>query len=44
VETWGVQYYPVKGMMLLGSFLLLLAGISKLIKDLRTFQKMGAAA
>lgn len=44
VETWGIQYYPVKGMMLLGSFLLLLAGISKLIKDIRTFKKMGEAA
>jgi len=44
VETWGIQYYPVKGMMFLGSVLLLLSGISKLIKDLRTFKKMGAAA
>ena len=41
VETWGIQYWPVKGMMLLGSVLILLAGISKLIKDIRLFQKMG---
>lgn len=41
VETWGIQYWPVKGMMVLGSFLLLLAGISKLIKDIVLFVRLG---
>jgi TRAP-type mannitol/chloroaromatic compound transport system permease small subunit len=30
---WGVQYWPVKLMMPIGATLLLLQGISKLIKD-----------
>lgn len=41
VETWGIQHWPVKGMMLLGSILLLLAGISKFIKDIMLFIRMG---
>ncbi len=41
VETWGIQYYPVKAMMFLGAVLLLLAGISKLIKDIMLFVRMG---
>lgn len=41
VETWGIQYWPVKGMMVLGAVLLLLAGISKLAKDIVLFQRMG---
>lgn len=41
VETWGIQYWPVKGMMLLGSILILLAGISRLIKDIVLFVRMG---
>lgn len=41
VETWGIQYWPVKGMMLLGSTLLLFAGISKLIKDIVLFVRLG---
>ena len=41
VETWGIQYWPVKGVMLLGSVLILLAGISKLIKDVALFVRMG---
>ncbi len=41
VETWGIQYWPVKAMMLLGSILLLLAGISKLIKDIVLFVRLG---
>lgn len=36
-ETWQVQYYPVKGMMVFGAILLTLAGLSKLIKDIRLF-------
>ena len=41
VETWGIQYWPVKGVMLLGSTLLLLAGLSKLLKDIVIFIKLG---
>ncbi|GAA0790339.1 TRAP transporter small permease subunit [Marinobacterium sediminicola] len=44
VETWGIQYWPVKGMMLLGSVLILLAGISRLIKDIVLFVRMGREA
>lgn len=36
-ETWQVQFYPVKAMMVLGAILLTLAGISKLIKDVQLF-------
>jgi TRAP-type mannitol/chloroaromatic compound transport system permease small subunit len=38
VETWQIQYWPVKGMMLLGAILILLAGVARLIKDVRTFE------
>ncbi len=41
VETWGIQYWPVKGAMLLGAVLILLAGVSKLIKDIVLFRRMG---
>ncbi len=41
VETWGIQYWPVKAVMLLGAVLILLAGISKLIKDIALFVLMG---
>jgi TRAP-type mannitol/chloroaromatic compound transport system permease small subunit len=41
METWGIQHWPVKGVMFLGSVLLLLAGISKLIKDIMLFVRMG---
>lgn len=41
VETWGIQYWPVKGMMMLGSVLILLAGVSKLMKDISLFIQMG---
>ncbi len=41
VETWGIQYWPVKGMMMLGAVLILLAGLSKLIKDIVLFVRMG---
>ena len=36
-ETWQVQFYPVKGMMVLGAILLALAGVSKLLKDIQLF-------
>ncbi|WP_336365894.1 TRAP transporter small permease subunit [Marinobacter sp. C2H3] len=41
VETWGIQYWPVKAMMLLGAVLITLAGLSKLIKDIALFVKLG---
>lgn len=41
VETWGIQYWPVKAMLLLGAVLITLAGLSKLIKDVAQFVKMG---
>jgi TRAP-type mannitol/chloroaromatic compound transport system permease small subunit len=41
METWGIQYWPVKGMMLLGAVLILLAGISKLIKDVALYVRLG---
>ncbi|WP_417567658.1 TRAP transporter small permease subunit [Marinobacter sp.] len=41
VETWGIQHWPAKGMMVLGSILLLLAGTSKLIKDIVLFVRLG---
>ncbi|MBR9828481.1 MAG: TRAP transporter small permease subunit [Oceanospirillales bacterium] len=41
VETWGIQHWPVKGVMLLGSVLILLAGVSRLIKDIALFVRMG---
>lgn len=44
VETWGIQYWPVKGMMLLGAILITLAGLSKLIKDIRLFRRLGEEA
>lgn len=39
VETWQVQFWPVKMMMLVGACLIFLAGISRLIKDIRIFEK-----
>jgi TRAP-type mannitol/chloroaromatic compound transport system permease small subunit len=39
VETWQVHYWPVKMMMLVGACLIMLAGISRLIKDIRTYEK-----
>ena len=40
-ETWRIQFYPVKAMMVLGAILLLLAGLSKLIKDIQLFRRLG---
>ncbi|MEJ2398450.1 MAG: TRAP transporter small permease subunit [Gammaproteobacteria bacterium] len=42
-ETWRIQYYPVKAMMVLGAFILALAGLSKLIKDIQLYRRMGRA-
>ena len=36
-ETWQVQFYPVKGMMVLGAIFLAFAGVSKLLKDIQLF-------
>ncbi len=41
IETWQIQYWPIKFMMLLGAFLILLAGLSKLIKDFILFYRLG---
>lgn len=41
LETWGIQYWPVKMLMFVGAVLLTLAGISKLIKDVILFRQMG---
>lgn len=41
METWGIQHWPVKAMMLLGAILIALAGISKLIKDIQLFRRLG---
>ncbi len=41
VETWAIQYWPVKAMMLLGGVLILFAGIAKLTKDIMTFRALG---
>ena len=38
VETWQVHYWPVKMMMLVGACLIFLAGISRLIKDIRIYE------
>ena len=38
-ETWRVQLYPVKGAMVLGAVLLVLAGLSKLLKDWQLFRR-----
>lgn len=41
LETWGIQYWPVKMLMFVGAVLLTLAGISKLIKDVILYRQMG---
>jgi TRAP-type mannitol/chloroaromatic compound transport system permease small subunit len=44
VETWQIQYYPVKGIMVVGGALILLATISKLYKDIKMFNQLGREA
>ena len=44
METWQIQYYPVKAMMLLGGMLITLAAISKLYKDIKRFNQLGRSA
>ncbi len=43
IETWGIEYWPVKLLMFSGAVLIMLAGISKLIKDIMLFRAMGEA-
>ncbi len=43
-ETWQVQFYPIKGVMVLGAVLLALAGLSKLLKDVLLFVRTGEGA
>lgn len=40
VETWQIHFWPVKGFMLLGACLIFLAGVSRLIKDIRTYETL----
>jgi TRAP-type mannitol/chloroaromatic compound transport system permease small subunit len=44
METWQIQYYPVKAMMLVGGVLITLAAISKLYKDIKRFNQLGRSA
>jgi TRAP-type mannitol/chloroaromatic compound transport system permease small subunit len=44
VETWQIHYGPVKTTMFAGSILLLMAGVSKLIKDIKLFKLLGGKA
>lgn len=44
LETWGIQYWPVKLLMFVGAVLITLAGISKLIKDILLFRHLGEVA
>ncbi|MDX5410044.1 MAG: TRAP transporter small permease subunit [Thauera sp.] len=39
LETWQIQYWPLKAMMVLGALLILLAGIGRLIRDIRVFER-----
>lgn len=44
METWQIQYYPVKTMMVVGAILITLATISKLYKDIKRFNQLGRSA
>ena len=44
METWQIQYYPVKTMMFVGGILILLATVSKLYKDIKRFNQLGRSA
>ena len=44
METWQIQYYPVKTMMFVGGILITLATISKLYKDIKRFNQLGRSA
>lgn len=42
LTEWEIQYYPVKGMIALGGFLILLQGISKFLKDIMVLRALKA--
>jgi TRAP-type mannitol/chloroaromatic compound transport system permease small subunit len=42
-ETWRIQFYPVKAMIVIGAIILMLAGLSKLIKDIQLYRRGGEA-
>lgn len=42
IETWQIHYGPIKATMFAGGVLLILAGVSKLIKDIKLFRHLGA--
>jgi TRAP-type mannitol/chloroaromatic compound transport system permease small subunit len=44
METWQIQYYPVKTMMVVGAILITLALFSKLYKDIKRFNRLGRSA
>ena len=44
METWQIQYYPVKAMMVIGAILIILAMVSKLYKDIKRFNQLGRSA
>jgi len=44
METWQIQYYPVKTMMVIGAILIALATVSKLYKDIKRFNQLGRSA
>ena len=39
---WGIQYWPIKFSLVLGAVLIILQGLSKLIKDVVALTRMGA--
>lgn len=44
METWQIQYYPVKAMMFVGGILILLATVARLYKDIKRFNQLGRSA
>ncbi|MCG6931954.1 MAG: TRAP transporter small permease subunit [Desulfofustis sp.] len=44
LETWQIQYYPVKAMMFIGGITITLATISRLYKDIKRFNQLGRSA
>lgn len=40
-SEWQIAYWPVKGMIPLGAFLVALMGVSRFVKDFQTFQHFG---
>ncbi len=44
LTEWAIQYWPVKMTITLGAALILLQGVSKLIKDFISLRQAGAGA